>query len=321
MCWAGYRIAELENCQQLPLDRDKCIAAGIAFEDACLAIHHSCCRCCHRVSLRVKVNKEQVCSDCISLKDPSYYLSHKLLPIWYQEGAPRFHVPPELTRLTLAEKMLIQLASPFIPLRHIKNGTFGLSGHVCCFEQDVQGFVTNLPRGKSDITMLNVLKSVRTEIGSATAGLEVYKIRKRCVAEALIWLKRYNREYSDIEINMSALDWLHGPEGSLEVLNVVSHEDLQTQEDECQDPNADLGPIPTITANILRSGDHVKTFGYVDDSPGSIISPNDKEIHNTILQSIQDSPHKRDIHVQWPSHGPIAISEYSPSRIFARAFP
>jgi Helitron helicase-like domain at N-terminus len=321
LCDGYYRVAELENCQQEPSNRDQRIAAGIAFEDACLSICHSHCHCCHRVSLRLKVNKKQICSDCMALKDPNYYLSHRLLPVWYKDDIPQFHVPLELTRLTLAEKMLIQLASPFIPLRHIKNGAFGLSGHVCCFEQDVEGFVTNLPRGKSDITMLNVLKSVRTEIGSDTTGREVYKIRKRCVAEALVWLKRYNREYSDINIDMSALDWLHGPEGSLEVLNVVSHEDLCTQEDECQDPNADMGPIPTITEGILRSGDHVKTFGYIDDSPGSVISPEDREIHNTILRSIEDSPDKRDIHVQWPSHGPVAISEYSPTRIFARAFP
>lgn len=255
------------------------------------------------------------------LKNPGYYLGHKLLPIWYKEDVPQFHIPLELTRLTLAEKMLIQLASPFIPLRHIKNGAFGLSGHVCCFEQDVEGFVTKLPRGKSDITMLNVLKSVRTEIGSGTTGCEVYKIRKQCVAEALVWLKQYNREYSDINIDMSALDWLQGSEGSLEVLHVATHEEIRTQEDECQDPNADLGPIPTITENIIRSGDHIKTFGCMDDSPGSVVSPQDREIHNTVLRAIEDSPDKRDIHVQWPSQGSVAINEYSPTRIFARAFP
>ena len=68
-----------------------------------------------------------------------------MIPIWYLNGIPQFHVPMELTSLTLAEKMLIQLASPFIPLRHIKNGVFELSGHVCCFKQDVEGFVNSLP--------------------------------------------------------------------------------------------------------------------------------------------------------------------------------
>ena len=90
-------------------------------------------------------NKQGVCSESSKYKDVNYYQKQKWLPIWYEGDQPRFHVPEEFSSLTIAEKMLIQLASPFIPLQHIKNGTFGLTGHVCCFKQDIEEFVNTLP--------------------------------------------------------------------------------------------------------------------------------------------------------------------------------
>jgi Helitron helicase-like domain at N-terminus len=252
---------------------------------------------------------------------PYSHLENQLLPIWYLHGQPQFHVPGELSCLTLAEKMLIQLASPFIPLRHIKNGAFGLSGHVCCFEQDVGDFVNTLPREKSDVTMLNVLKTVRTEIGSDSMHKDVYKVRKKQVGDALLWLKEFNREYKHIRIDMRALDWLRGPEGSMEVLELPTNEEIYTQQDECRDQNSDLGPVRHMTIETLQSGDNVNAFGYMDDSPGKTLSPEDRTIHNALVSTIEGSDMKKDIHINWPAHGPVAMSEYGSSRIFARAFP
>ena len=88
-------------------------------------------------SLDIKLNANGVCEGCSKRNDPDYYLRHNCLPIWYKDGRPVFVLPPELCGLSYAEKMLLQQASPFIPLQHIKNGTFGLSGHVCAFEQNI----------------------------------------------------------------------------------------------------------------------------------------------------------------------------------------
>ena len=60
--------------------------------------------------------------------------------------------------------MLIQLASPFVPLQHVKHGVFGLSGHVCSFEQDVGKFVKTLPRRETDVVMLQIMKTIQSEI-------------------------------------------------------------------------------------------------------------------------------------------------------------
>lgn len=308
----------LEQAVAAPVTEEARISCSLSFEKSCMSIKHGHCQCCRRVSLRLKIGKRNLCSDCVRLDSPDAFPG---LPIWYLDGEPQYHVPEELSCLTLAEKMLIQLASPFIPLRHIKNGAFGLSGHVCCFEQDVGDFVNTLPRDKSDVTLLNVLKSVRTEIGSDSSQKDVYKVRKKQVADALIWLKAFNREYKHVRIDMQALDWLRGPEGSMEVLDLPSQEELYTELDECEDKNADLGPVRNITIDSLQSGDSVKAFGYIDDSPGTTLSPEDTTIHNALVCTIQASNKKKDIHVSWPSHGPVAINEYGSSRIFARAFP
>ena len=61
-----------------------------------------------------------------------------MLPIWHDDdGTPQYHVPPELSELTVAEVLLIQRVSPLVPIVHIRNGTMGLKGHVCSYQQDV----------------------------------------------------------------------------------------------------------------------------------------------------------------------------------------
>ena len=77
-----------------------------------------------------------------------------------------YTVPAELSGLTIAEKLLIQRVSPFVPLSHIKNGTFGLSGHVCAFEQSVDNLFNVLPRTESDVDFIKVVQRVRAEIGA-----------------------------------------------------------------------------------------------------------------------------------------------------------
>ena len=81
--------------------------------------------------------KKGLCNLCQGfIKDT--LLENKALPVWYDStGNVQYEAPEELTCLTIAEKMLIQLASVVVPLRHVKNGIFGITGHVCSFEQDV----------------------------------------------------------------------------------------------------------------------------------------------------------------------------------------
>ena len=179
------RIEELESTIPSYISEEEKRKIYIEFENQTAALHHSKCPCCHKVGIDVKIMRCGVCSDCVKYKDKDYLLKAGALPIWYDDnGIPQYHVPPELTILSVAEMMLIQLNSPFIPLEHIKNGTFGLSGHVCSFEQDVTEFVNRLPRHKDDVTMLKVLKVMRAELGANDKAnnsdvIETFKVNKK----------------------------------------------------------------------------------------------------------------------------------------------
>ena len=87
----------------------------LEFEGQCKSLKHRFCVCCRRTGIRIAVGKDNICNDCKKFKDSKHYLHSNLLPIWFDDdGVPQYHVPDELSCLTLAEKMLIQLASPFI---------------------------------------------------------------------------------------------------------------------------------------------------------------------------------------------------------------
>lgn len=304
----------------VPKDENEKYNIGVDFESICSSLKHQHCLCCRKVGLRVKTNKNQVCQECSKFKDVKYYEKQKWLPIWYENNEPRYHVPEELASLTMAEKMLIQLASPFVPLQHIKNGTFGLAGHVCCFEQDVEEFVNTLPRKHNDVTMLRVCKAIQSELGSDVTRTEAFKVRKLKIGKALHWLKNHNTEYKHINIDMSALNWLTEDEGMLTNLSVQSNEGLG-ETLTSSEATIDYGPNANMTKATLSQGFNMKSFGYLSDAPPVIVSPSDSTIHNEVLKEVQKSSKKQFIEVKWPSTGPVAISEYSTTRIFTRAYP
>lgn len=173
------------------------------------------------VSINVTLNKKGatkgLCKKCATLKNPNYYLDKNALPVWRDSvGNVMYSLPDELVGLSVAEKLLIQRVAVFVPLHHIKNGTMGLTGHVCAFEQNINGFLTSLPRLREDVTMLKVLKAMKAEIGSKSSVTKAFRVRRRKVLEALKWLQTHNKEYSDVLIDESALDWIDGQEGTME---------------------------------------------------------------------------------------------------------
>ena len=289
------------------------------FESRCEALVESHCSCCRRVGLRLRIGRRGVCSECSKYRDPNHFANAGWLPIWFEDNVPQYHVPECLASLSLAEKMLIQLASPFVPLRHIKNGVFGLAGHVCCFDQNIEGFVDTLPRQKSDVTMLEVMRTIATEIGGDADRLETYKVRRSNVGTALKWLKRYNSEYQSIRIDMTALDWLEGEQGVLEVIGINAVPGVNANQNDRL--GVDLGPCAALTRSVMASGDNVHVFGYMNEANAKVLSPSDVIIHNEVVETIDGSDQKEHIRVEWPAVGPVAINEYGDTRIFARAFP
>ena len=90
-----------------------------------------------------------------------------------------YSVPPELARLSLAEKLLIQKISPFVPLQHIRQGVMGLKGHVCAFEQDISGVCRDLPKLPSDISIIRIIKEISVEIGNSKGEWKSFNTKSK----------------------------------------------------------------------------------------------------------------------------------------------
>ena len=291
----------------------------ITFKEKCQELKHYHCRGCRMVSLNMKIDKKGYCSSCSSRPSRDFLLENKLLPIWYDEGVPQYTVPVELSNLTHAEKMLIQRVSPMVPLHHIKNGVFGLSGHVCAFEQEIKEMVTILPRFGRDTTVIRVLQQIRAEVGSTESMPKAFKVRKREVIIALNWLKKFNKEYADIVIDESRLDWIKGEEGNLDVHAICTPE-MKTKIDD-KNTNADMGPNSNQCLQPQVQGDNINCYGYIPDGGPGILSPNDNQINNELQRAIHQSPNKQEDVMEWPQVSDMPVSEFADTRIFARAFP
>lgn len=273
--------------------------------------------------LNIEISKKKrICLKCSKLKDINYYLERDALPVWYDEaGVVMYTVPKELKDLSNAEKLLIQRVSPMVPLHHIKKGTMGLSGHVCVFEQDVNNFLTHLPRACNDIAMLRIMKTMTSEIGNNKATkTKAFRVRRKKIMEALLWLKKYNTEYSDILIDEKRLDWFTGEEGDLEGITIESQEDLKTGcDDNCE--NSDMGPIPQQTKDILENGENIQNFGFVDTGGRCALSKEDEVINSALQEAVKKSSKKKRITVDWPAISNVPVNEYGEKKSLHKHFP
>jgi len=340
-----------------PLSVKERIEHNKQFERSCESKKHSHCLCCRGVGLNFVVNKKGFCQHCKQKKNKDEYLTGGMLPVWYDgTGKPNYRVPEQLTKLSHAEKILIQRCSPFVALHHIKNGTFGLTGHVCCFEQDIEGFITKLPRLPQDTTVLKVVRALKTEVGGCKETLnKAYRVRKKEVLEALQWLQVHHRDYQEVKIDMSHLDWIEGEEGTLEGIVLERRQDTSSKphvdhfdvderedaddnsgaveetvnefehrfeesEDEHFDRNEDLGPSMTQTLGATP-GDNVAQYGYIDQGGRALVSPEDSEINSMLRDSVSNSPNRKEMVFDFPEEKKQPVNEFGSYRIFANAFP
>lgn len=289
------------------------------FEEQTAALGHGYCRCCCAVRL-VPVKASGLCQKCSTLGNPTYYLDKNCLPVWWSDGAPRYFLPCCLAQLTNAEKMVIQRVSPFVPLMHIKMGVFGLSGHCVAFEQDIDQFVTVLPRKCDDVAFLKVLQTLKTECCGANGDVRVveFKIRKSAVFQALCFLKRFNPDYGDIVIDMENLSWMKGEVDWLEGLDAAAGE-VNVRGD--GDPGVDNGPAPKQCVEPRGAGDDVSAFGYVDEGNRGGMSAPDREKRAAVEDALAGATGKAGIVMDWPSKGSTPVNEYGDRRIFTLAFP
>jgi hypothetical protein len=186
----------------------------LMFEEQTQKLKQSHCSRCRCVGINLKMSDSpDVCLGCSKLSEDDA-LTNKLLPIWVDvNGVVQYSVPDVLLALTDAEKMLIQILSPFVPLHHIKHGTLGLKGHVCCFPQSVDTVCKVFPRLPSDVTVVKMVQTYQNEIGGDST-CKAFKVRRYSVLRSLHWLKRHHKFYCDVEIDEENLSWMDGAEES-----------------------------------------------------------------------------------------------------------
>lgn len=284
------------------------------------------CKCCHRIRLKQTINKNGICLSCKRHANPSYFIENDALPVWYPLGdkanEPQYHIPIELQNLTLAEKMLIQRVSPFVPLQHIKNGVMGIKGHVCAFEQDIKSTVSKLPRPMNSVDIIHIEQSIRSEVGSELFTKKAYRVSRRKVLTALYWLKSNNPEYMDIEIDENELEWIGGSDSAyLDVKRIHVENDYENQHDkpneEDSQRNQDNGPLGLDD----KQNEILTNTGFVDNGGFSTLSNDDSDINDSLQDSVLKSSKKKQITMNWPDIQSTAVNEYGDVKVFARAFP
>ena len=196
------------------------------FEHKMSRIDAQCCPCCKENKMidvdkeGVNNGKEYICSTCRSnKKSEDHYLENNMNPVWYERDGGgnikivdgkkvvRYDIPPQLTNLTIAERLLIRRCAPFIPSVHIKNGVYGIKGHCVAFPQDITEMCNQLPQRKE--TIVTFIRQMGNQTNSAPM-IRHLKVRKLHVIEALKWLKVHHSGYHDIEIKEDHLDWMEG---------------------------------------------------------------------------------------------------------------
>jgi len=201
------------------------------FESRMFNTKSSYCTCCKRRRLGLVVGVDGLCKFCMKERDGFHLYSedNKALPVWYdKKGRPHYDIPAALKELTLAEQMLIQRISPYIPVIHIKNGTLGSRGHTVSFIQDITGICKEFPRLPEDVVMVKITRTQVTPAGENIS--RTFTVRRDKILRALSWLKAHNPLYADIDIKPENLDWM---EGNNEAdLPVISMESMETEDED-----------------------------------------------------------------------------------------
>ena len=281
------------------------------------------CSRCHGVYLNDHFNslRGKVCMSCTKVSK-KFSLDNSFHPVWYNDdGDVQWTVPEVLSCLRIGEQMLIQRYSPYAPLVHIKNGTFGCKGHVCCFPQDLSEVCHKFPRLPETV---NAVKMVRHySDSSGVENTQVYSVRREKVLAALRWLGKYHREYAtddDFEIVEENFSWM-GDESEKDlqgVINLEATSDRQGQDDDFT--NKGVSEEQCIETEPDASAEDLEVSGVVQETPGNVTNGNDAAVINALKGASNEEGRTAGNYMDWPLTSREAVDEYR-KRVFVNAFP
>ena len=125
---------------------------------------------------------------------------------------------------------------------HLPQGQYGYKGHVINMPQDLSVFATSLPRLPSELDVMIVRKK-----GSNNTHRD-FRVRKMVVQRALQWLKRNNKYYRNIDIDVSVLSQLPEDGDLTDKCGVGIEDTAEKQEDEeLQSEDTDPADVATFS--------------------------------------------------------------------------
>ena len=172
--------------------------------------------------------------------------------------------------------------------------TVRYKGHVINMPQDLSVFATSLPRLPSELDVMIVRKK-----GSNNTHRD-FRVRRMVVQRALQWLKRNNKYYRNIDIDVSVLNQLPD-DGDLTDKCGVGIKDTAEKQEEVELPSEDTDPtdVATFIPVVARK-------------------MTEKE---TIRKSVHHRQPTEDQVVPWPENGSVPIDEFKTEGYISCAFP
>jgi hypothetical protein len=302
--------------------KDLFSVSTLEFESRLDALKHWKCMKCYSVSMRhqeksIIRNNQLICADCRFIKS-SNDSAITNLPIWIDKNQiVQYYVPKE------GEKLLIQQVSVYVPLQHLSYGQLGARGHIVSFPQNLLSICRTLPRLPGNVDVVQVIKNFKLNDGAISS--KSFCIRKSKVLTALYWLKKFNNQYSDIEIQEGNLSWItNGDEQQLPIPtwdDPVNGESLPFQE------NEDLGPSSQqIHEQLLSQDDPIEPcFGISTEF--YVNKPKQKD--KTVIDALKSAEMQGRLlftesagsAIQFPYVSSEPVSEYNEPFLMEYAFP
>ena len=209
-----------------PTNRETLVKEQILeFEQYLSSLNVFKCSICLECKIEEKPHVDDpnyVCKQCNTRKDPNFFVKNNLHPVWYHvddegnrlldlEGneIPQYHIPEELSSLSMYEKLLIRRCANFVPTVHLRNGVFALKGHAVTFPQDITEMCDELPQRKE--TIVTFIRNIGNKDTTSVFPTSL-RVNRMKVLNALLWLKKHNPFYANIQIKENNLDWMKGKE-------------------------------------------------------------------------------------------------------------
>ncbi|KAK3931974.1 ATP-dependent DNA helicase, partial [Frankliniella fusca] len=201
-------------------------------------------------------------------------------------------VPEELKDLTFIEEQLIARVHPLISAFKLKGLQYGYSGNVINFPQNVAEFVKKLPHRIEDLPSVLTIR-YKNEFCKP----KLFTVRSAVVFRALVFLKKYNPFYSDIDICQENIDLLPADGNVLEQIAGLVREDNDNVAENFNKQKSDsLNEEMNESERLYHSG-----------IPLVRVASNEQEVESNLYE--------------WPVLGETPVNEFDTPGYIPTAFP